>query len=88
MQDMSLCGLSVTLSRVSGCYFQAFPPSPQLGFLDHVKSIKMKAKSNFNNKKKAKNTDILSAGSKVYAKKRKAKKETVESVEFDDASRT
>lgn len=48
----------------------------------------MKAKSNFNNKKKAKNTDILSAGSKVYAKKRKAKKETVESVEFDDASRT
>ncbi|KAK4511502.1 Cse1 domain-containing protein [Mucor velutinosus] len=41
-----------------------------------------------NQKKKMKNTDILSAGSKVYAKKRKAKKETVESVEFDDASRT
>ncbi|KAG2211467.1 hypothetical protein INT46_000291 [Mucor plumbeus] len=35
-----------------------------------------------------KNTEILSAGSKVYAKKRKAKKETVESVDFDDASRT
>ncbi|KAF1799549.1 nucleolar protein 12-domain-containing protein [Mucor lusitanicus] len=41
-----------------------------------------------NQKKKMKNTEILSAGSKVYAKKRKAKKETVESVEFDDASRT
>ncbi|CAO3626416.1 unnamed protein product [Mucor hiemalis] len=47
----------------------------------------MKAKSSFNNKK-SKNTDILSAGSKVYAKKRKAKKETVESVDFDNASRT
>jgi hypothetical protein len=46
----------------------------------------MKAKSNF--KKKPKNTEILSAGSKVYAKKRKAKKETVESIDFDDASRT
>jgi hypothetical protein len=41
-----------------------------------------------NQKKKMKNTEILSAGSKVYAKKRKAKKETVESVDFDDASRT
>ncbi|CEP12557.1 hypothetical protein [Parasitella parasitica] len=41
-----------------------------------------------NQKKKMKNTDILSAGSKVYAKKRKAKKETVESVDFDEASRT
>lgn len=41
-----------------------------------------------NNKRKMKNTEILSAGSKVYAKKRKAKKETIESVEFDDASRT
>lgn len=38
--------------------------------------------------KKMKNTDILSAGSKVYAKKRKARKETVEMVEFDDAKRT
>ncbi|KAI8647027.1 nucleolar protein 12-domain-containing protein [Parasitella parasitica] len=41
-----------------------------------------------NQKKKMKNTDILSAGSKVYAKKRKARKETVESVDFDEASRT
>jgi hypothetical protein len=41
-----------------------------------------------NNKRKMKNTEILSAGSKVYAKKRKARKETVESVEFDEASRT
>ncbi|KAI8071574.1 nucleolar protein 12-domain-containing protein [Gongronella butleri] len=32
---------------------------------------------------RVKNTDLLSAGSKIYAKKRKAKKETVESVEFD-----
>jgi hypothetical protein len=46
----------------------------------------MKTKSNF--KKKPKNSEILSAGSKVYAKKRKIKKETVESVDFDDASRT
>jgi hypothetical protein len=46
----------------------------------------MKQKTNF--KKKARNTDILSAGSKVYAKKRKAKKETVESVDFDPVSRT
>lgn len=45
----------------------------------------MKAK---NNKKKMKNTDILSAGSKIYAKKRKAKQEIVESVEFDEAKRT
>ncbi|KAI9485838.1 MAG: nucleolar protein 12 [Benjaminiella poitrasii] len=41
-----------------------------------------------NQKRKVKNSDILSAGSKVYAKKRKAKQEIVESVEFDDASRT
>ncbi|EIE90142.1 hypothetical protein RO3G_14853 [Rhizopus delemar RA 99-880] len=46
----------------------------------------MKAKGN--NKKKLRNTDILSAGSKVYAKKRKAKKETVEYVEFDPEKRT
>lgn len=60
------------------CRTLIFPPP---------KTFKMKAKSSFNNKK-TKNTDILSAGSKVYAKKRKAKKETVESVDFDDASRT
>ncbi|ORE03590.1 hypothetical protein BCV72DRAFT_28976 [Rhizopus microsporus var. microsporus] len=42
----------------------------------------MKAKS-----KKVKNTDILSAGSKIYAKKRKAKQETVEYVEFDPEKR-
>ncbi|CAO3691380.1 hypothetical protein G6F70_005082 [Rhizopus microsporus] len=42
----------------------------------------MKAKS-----KKVKNTDILSAGSKIYAKKRKAKQETVEYVEFDPKKR-
>ncbi|KAG1471606.1 hypothetical protein G6F56_002033 [Rhizopus delemar] len=42
----------------------------------------MKAKS-----KKMRNTDILSAGSKVYAKKRQAKKETVEFVEFDPEKR-
>ncbi|GAA5802723.1 nucleolar protein 12 [Helicostylum pulchrum] len=49
----------------------------------------MKPKSSFlkpNFKKK--NTDILSAGSKIYAKKRKIKKETVESVDFDPVSRT
>lgn len=46
----------------------------------------MKPKSNF--KKKTKNTDILSAGSKIYAKKRKVKKETVESVDFDPVKRT
>ncbi|KAG1149875.1 hypothetical protein G6F37_001258 [Rhizopus arrhizus] len=46
----------------------------------------MKAKGN--NKKKLRNTDILSAGSKVYAKKRKAKKETVEYIEFDPEKRT
>ncbi|KAG2230235.1 nucleolar protein 12 [Thamnidium elegans] len=46
----------------------------------------MKPNSNF--KKKNKNTDILSAGSKIYAKKRKIKKETVESVDFDPVSRT
>ncbi|KAG2213435.1 nucleolar protein 12-domain-containing protein [Mucor mucedo] len=46
----------------------------------------MKPKSNF--KKKTKNTDILSAGSKIYAKKRKIKKETVESVDFDPVKRT
>jgi len=51
-----------------------------------TKSINITMK--INQKKKMKNTEILSAGSKVYAKKRKAKKETVESVEFDDASRT
>lgn len=44
--------------------------------------IVMKAKS-----KKVKNTDILSAGSKIYAKKRKAKQETVEYVEFDPEKR-
>ncbi|KAI8987982.1 nucleolar protein 12-domain-containing protein [Mycotypha africana] len=43
----------------------------------------MKAKYN----KKPKNSDILSAGSRIYAKKRKAKKDIVESVEFDEASR-
>ncbi|KAI8331067.1 nucleolar protein 12-domain-containing protein [Chlamydoabsidia padenii] len=32
---------------------------------------------------KMKNTDILSAGSKVYEKKRRMKKETVESIDFD-----
>lgn len=47
---------------------------------------KMKPKGNF--KKKTKNTDILSAGSKIYAKKRKIKKETVESVDFDPVKRT
>ncbi|KAI7902422.1 nucleolar protein 12-domain-containing protein [Cokeromyces recurvatus] len=41
-----------------------------------------------NQKKKLKNTDILSAGSKIYAKKRKAKEDIVESVDFDEASRT
>ncbi|CAO3590085.1 unnamed protein product [Absidia cylindrospora] len=30
-----------------------------------------------------KNTDILSAGSKVYEKKRRMKKETVEAIDFD-----
>ncbi|ORX56735.1 hypothetical protein DM01DRAFT_1406209 [Hesseltinella vesiculosa] len=38
----------------------------------------MKVKQN-----KVKNSDLLSAGSKIYAKKRKVKKETVESVEFN-----
>ncbi|KAF7721014.1 hypothetical protein EC973_005553 [Apophysomyces ossiformis] len=33
--------------------------------------------------KKPNNAEILSAGSKIYAKKRKRKQETVESVEFD-----
>jgi hypothetical protein len=37
---------------------------------------------------KVKNTELLSAGSKIYAKKRKAKKEVVESVEFDPEKRT
>ncbi|ORZ21593.1 nucleolar protein 12 [Absidia repens] len=32
---------------------------------------------------KMKNTDILSAGSKVYEKKRRMKKETVEAIDFD-----
>ncbi|KAI8053657.1 nucleolar protein 12 [Gilbertella persicaria] len=45
----------------------------------------MKAKTG---KGKMKNTDILSAGSKVYAKKRKAKQETVEYVEFDPEKRS
>ncbi|GAA5808296.1 hypothetical protein MFLAVUS_001686 [Mucor flavus] len=50
----------------------------------------MKPKSSFLKPdfKKKKNTDILSAGSKIYAKKRKVKKETVESVDFDPVSRT
>jgi hypothetical protein len=29
------------------------------------------------------NTKLLSAGSKIYAKKRKQKKETIERIEFD-----
>ncbi|KAG0169497.1 hypothetical protein DFQ28_002295 [Apophysomyces sp. BC1034] len=33
--------------------------------------------------KKPNNAEILSAGSKIYAKKRKVKKETVENVDFD-----
>ncbi|KAI9272033.1 hypothetical protein BY458DRAFT_435541 [Sporodiniella umbellata] len=37
--------------------------------------------------KKVRNTDILSAGSKVYAKKRQAKKETVDFVEFNPEKR-
>ncbi|KAI9489817.1 nucleolar protein 12-domain-containing protein [Zychaea mexicana] len=37
--------------------------------------------------KKVKNTDILTAGSKAYAKKRKIKKERVERVDFDPESR-
>lgn len=32
---------------------------------------------------KMKNSDILSAGSKIYEKKRRMKKETVESIDFD-----
>ncbi|KAI8891239.1 hypothetical protein K501DRAFT_235172 [Backusella circina FSU 941] len=36
---------------------------------------------------KVKNTELLSAGNKIYAKKRKAKKEVVESVEFDPEKR-
>ncbi|KAI9306101.1 nucleolar protein 12-domain-containing protein [Cunninghamella echinulata] len=41
-----------------------------------MKMEKMKAQ-------KMKNTDILSAGSKAYAKKRREKQETVESIDFD-----
>ncbi|KAI8375442.1 nucleolar protein 12 [Blakeslea trispora] len=47
----------------------------------------MKAK-NTKGKGKFKNSDVLSAGSKIYAKKRKAKQETVEYVEFDPAKRS
>ncbi|OBZ85711.1 Ribosomal RNA-processing protein 17 [Choanephora cucurbitarum] len=47
----------------------------------------MKVK-NVKGKGKFKNSDVLSAGSKVYAKKRKAKQETVEYVEFDPAKRS
>ncbi|KAI8990073.1 nucleolar protein 12-domain-containing protein [Pilobolus umbonatus] len=47
----------------------------------------MKVKSK-GGKSKYKNTDILSAGSKIYAKKRKAKQETVDYVEFDPTKRT
>ncbi|KAI9269121.1 nucleolar protein 12-domain-containing protein [Phascolomyces articulosus] len=39
------------------------------------------------NHKKVKNTDILTAGSKAYAKKRRIKKQTIERVDFDPDSR-
>ncbi|KAI8143521.1 nucleolar protein 12-domain-containing protein [Fennellomyces sp. T-0311] len=38
-------------------------------------------------KAKVKNTDILTAGSKAYAKKRKRKQQTVERIDFDPAQR-
>ncbi|KAI8371404.1 uncharacterized protein BYT42DRAFT_501915 [Radiomyces spectabilis] len=43
----------------------------------------MKKKTNTTSYKKMKNSDLLSAGAKVYAKKRKRASERVESVEFD-----
>ncbi|KAI9010461.1 nucleolar protein 12-domain-containing protein [Phycomyces nitens] len=46
-------------------------------------SFKNSTKTQGKSYKGMRNTDVLSAGSKIYAKKRKVNKETIPSVEFD-----